>query len=68
MLTVSQCRKILGTAATDMTDDQVRALRDLLYTIGTFDFHHFQEHHTDENCSDIHPRLDRRTGEDGNEP
>lgn len=61
MLTIKQCRKILGIYAKDLTDEEVGRLRDLLYTIGSFEY---QPQDTDENSNPLHPRIDGRTKEE----
>lgn len=62
MLSIEECRTILGPRAEGMNDKDVEALRDLLYMIGYFDYHRHNDQ--DENSRDIHPRLDRRAGEE----
>ena len=69
MLTTHQCRRILGNAAKDMTDQEVEALRDMLYMIGYTDYRQFTEaKKKDENRSDIHPCEHGRTSEERTEP
>jgi hypothetical protein len=62
MLTVTQCRKILGNMANDWSDETVLEVRDWLSTLAELILQvdqKTQENEKESNC--IHPRVNRRT-------
>lgn len=46
MLAITQCKKVLGEKARDLTDEQIEAIRDQLYIAANLAFTHWQK-----NCS-----------------
>ncbi|HRY76631.1 MAG TPA: hypothetical protein P5524_00485 [Candidatus Paceibacterota bacterium] len=46
MLSVEQCKKILGDKAKNYTDEKIEAIRDQLYILANLAFGHWQK-----NCS-----------------
>ena len=64
MLTLAECRAILGPKAEKLTDEEITSLRDLLYTIGYHDYHrHIQKIHN-ENRDPLHPQQMREPDDD----
>lgn len=61
MLSVATCRKILGKAGKSLSDEEVREIRDVLYSLGKFDFEQFQLIQRDENSNTLYSRQHGRT-------
>ncbi len=45
MLTVEQCKKILGEKTKNYTDEQIEAIRDELYIAANLSFEHWRKSH-----------------------
>lgn len=57
MLSLNRCRELLGDYGQTLTHEELKQLRDLLYTLGYIDFTQHQKNH--ENRDPLHPGIDR---------
>ena len=65
MLSIAKCKAILEQGGASYTDEEVKAIRDLLYQFGYIDYASFKERLQEEEGSPVHARIDGRAGASG---
>lgn len=60
MLSIKQCQAFLSANGKNYSDEEVKKIREFLYTLGEIEYDMFQEINKGENSSDLYARFDRR--------
>ena len=62
MLSIEQCTKILEQHGGKYTYEQVKEIRDILYSFGALDYEVFKTKKIQHESNNLHPRINGRTG------
>ncbi|MEM8484005.1 MAG: hypothetical protein AAF564_00575 [Bacteroidota bacterium] len=65
MLSLERCAEILNSNGENYTDDEIKQARDFLYQLASIDYEIFKSQTEETERSDLHSRVDRRTGRKG---
>ena len=62
MLSIKQCQAYLSANGKNYSDEEVKKIREFLYTLGEIEYGMFKKINKNENSGDLHACFDRRPG------